>query len=141
LIRNDFGALVFAFAVAIAPACQRAPRPEAEPASAPPRTALPPSLESAPGEVGPLGDDCYDTKHAKACPPDASDPSGHKLPAYGAACRFPVCRPCGSETARSFRDEHGAPSAGFCICVPKSDSSGTGTLTCYGKQAWKNRAR
>jgi hypothetical protein len=138
---RDLGALVFAVGIAIAPACQRATKPDAEPASAPPHIAIPPSLESAPGEVGPLGDDCYDTRHAKACPPDLSDPSGHKLPAYGAACRFPVCRPCGSETALSFRDERGAPSAGFCVCVPTSDSSGRGTLTCYSKQAWKNRAR
>ncbi len=119
-------------------ACHRA-SPDAAPPAAPATNV--PTPQSAPGEVGPLGSDCYDTKQAKACPPDASDPSGHKLPAHGGACRFPSCRPCGSEKALAFRDEHGAASAGFCICVPTSDSSGRGTLSCYSKQAWKSRAR
>ncbi|HVT08484.1 MAG TPA: hypothetical protein VHO67_13575 [Polyangia bacterium] len=95
---------------------------------------------SAPGEVGPLGNDCYDTKQAKACPTDPTDPAGRKLPAHGGACHFPLCRPCGSETAVAFRDEHGKPSSGFCICVPTSDSSGRGTLSCYSPKAWKSRS-
>ncbi|MFL5306931.1 MAG: hypothetical protein ACJ8F1_17070 [Polyangia bacterium] len=123
----------------VSPACHRE-SPSAEPAPAPPSapaTSFTPP--SAPGEVGPLGNDCYDTKRAKACPPDPSDPSGRKLPAHGGECRFPVCRPCGSETAVAFRDEHGKPSSGFCICVPTSDSSGRGTLSCYSQEAWKHR--
>jgi hypothetical protein len=132
-------ALVLSLAVAIAPACKRATTPEGERANVPPPVATPHSPEPAPGEVGPWGSDCYDTKQAKACPPDESDPSGHKLPAHGGACRFPSCRPCGSEKALAFRDEHGAASAGFCICVPTSDSSGRGTLSCYSKDAWKKR--
>jgi hypothetical protein len=134
--------LILIVAAAMSPACQRA-NPESAPASdlapsAPPTNA--PTPQSAPGEVGPLGADCYDTKQAKACPPDASDPSGHKLPAHGGACRFPSCRPCGSEKTLAFRDDHGAASAGYCICVPTSDSSGRGTLSCYSKEAWKKRA-
>ena len=80
----------------LGPACHRE-TPAAAPATAPaspPATSFTP--QSAPGEVGPLGIDCYDAKQAKACPPDPSDPSGRKLPAHGGACRFPVCRPCGS---------------------------------------------
>ena len=50
------------------PACHRASAPAAPaPPTAPAPTFTPPS---APGEVGPLGTDCYDTKQAKACPPD-----------------------------------------------------------------------
>jgi hypothetical protein len=135
-----FSALVFALAIATAPACKRTSSGGA-PGDVPPPVRTPPSLESAPGEVGPLGSDCFDTKDARACPPDPSDPSGHNLPAHGGACRFPVCRPCGSEAALAFRDEHGTASAGFCLCVPTSDSSGRGTLSCYDKQAWKNRPR
>jgi len=145
---RDLAALVsFALALAVTPACKRAAAPEVEPAHAPavappvaPPIPTPPALEPAPGEVGPLGNDCYETKQAKACPPDPSDPSGRRLPAHGGECHFPVCRPCGSETALAFRDEHGAPSAGFCICVPRSDSSGRGSLTCYDKAAWKRRS-
>ena len=138
---RGLGGLALTLAIAIGPAaCKRTPTtatpaPAAVPAPIPP----PPAVGQAPGEVGPLGSDCYDTSHAKACPPDPSDPSGKKLPAYGGRCQFPVCRPCGSETAPSFRDEHGAPSAGYCICVPTSDSSGRGTLTCYSPGAWKSR--
>ncbi|HVY37812.1 MAG TPA: hypothetical protein VHM31_07745 [Polyangia bacterium] len=133
-------ALILALLAGLGSACNRAnppPAPSAAPAPAAPETFTPPS---APGEVGPLGSDCYDTKQAKACPPDPTDPSGKKLPAHGGACRFPLCRPCGSETAVAFRDEHGAPSSGFCICVPTSDSSGRGTLSCYSTKAWKSRA-
>jgi hypothetical protein len=130
--------LILILFVGVGPACQRAGAPAAPaPPSAPAPTFTPPS---APGEVGPLGTDCYDAKHAKACPPDPSDPSGRKLPAHGGACRFPVCRPCGSQTAVAFRDEHGKPSSGFCICVPTSDSSGRGTLSCYSKDAWNHRS-
>lgn len=144
---RGFGALVFTLAIVMSPACKRAATPEAEPAHAPPSAAAPvappiptpPSLDPAPGEVGPLGSDCYDTKQSKACPPDPTDPSGQKLPAHGGECHFPICRPCGSETVLAFRDEHGAPSAGYCICVPRSDSSGRGSLTCYSRAAWKSR--
>lgn len=139
------GVLAFTLAIAIGPtACNRTPptAPPAPPAAPPavPAPAPPPtSGAQAPGEVGPLGKDCYDTSLAIACPPDPSDPSGKKLPAHGGACHFPVCRPCGSETKSSFRDESGTPSAGYCICVPTSDSSGRGTLTCYSPRAWKSR--
>ncbi|HEY8926665.1 MAG TPA: hypothetical protein VIU64_19915 [Polyangia bacterium] len=151
---RDSGALAgrLAFALTLAmtiSACKRDSAPAVEPAQAPPAAAAPAApppaptpaaLEPAPGEEGPLGGDCYDTKQAKACPPDPSDPSGRKLAAHGGECHFPVCRPCGSETALAFRDEHGAPSAGYCICVPRSDSSGRGSLTCYDKAAWKRRS-
>lgn len=146
-LMRDFGVLGLALAaLAMTSACKREAAPVVEPAPAPPSPAprppipTPPSLEPAPGEVGPLGSDCYDTKLAKACPPDPSDPSGQKLPAHGGECHFPVCRPCGSETKLAFRDEHGAPSAGYCICVPRSDSSGRGSLSCYSKEAWKRRS-
>jgi len=149
---RDFAALVLTLAIAMTPACKRAATPEAEPAHGPPVVApsvapsvapaipTPPALDPAPGEVGPLGSDCYDAKQAKACPPDPSDPSGKKLPAHGGECHFPVCRPCGSTTELAFRDDHGTPSAGYCICVPRSDSSGRGSLSCYSRQAWKNRS-
>ena len=135
--------LLLILVAGMGPACRRA-NPDSAPASdvapsLPPANV--PTPQSAPGEVGPLGADCYDTKQAKACPADEKDPSGHKLPAHGGACRFPICRPCGSEKALAFRDEHGAASPGFCICVPTSDSSGRGTLSCYSNQAWKSRAR
>jgi len=129
-------ALLCALLAGLSSACHRDSAPPAPAATPLPETATP---QSAPGEVGPLGSDCYDTKQAKACPPDPSDPTGRKLPAHGGACRFPLCRPCGSETAVAFRDEHGAPSSGFCICVPTSDSSGRGTLSCYSSKAWKSR--
>jgi hypothetical protein len=87
--------------------------------------------------VGPLGDDCYSTAGAVACPPDPTDPSGRKLPAHGGACSLPVCRPCGSAKKLAFRDEHGVAMAGFCICVPKSDDSGRGVFSCYVTEAWK----
>jgi len=144
---RDLGPLVLALALAMTPACKREATPAVEPAHAPPAAApapppvpTPPSFEPAPGEVGPLGDDCYGTKLAKPCPPDPRDPSGQKLAAHGGECHFPVCRPCGSETTLAFRDEHGAPSAGYCICVPRSDSSGRGSLSCYSKEAWKKRS-
>lgn len=147
---RDFGALLLTLAIVLAPACKKdttndttavaaAPAPLAEAPRVPAPISPPAALEPAPGEVGPLGSDCYDTKQAKACPPDGTDPSGHHLPAHGGECHFPICRPCGSETTVAFRDEHGTPSAGYCICVPRSDSSGRGSLTCYGKQAWKKR--
>ena len=130
-MREVFAFLAVALVVAT-PGCKRT-RPEdrrTNVAAVP--AATPREQASAPGEVGPLGSDCYQTKHAKACPPDPTDPSGRKLPAHGGACQFPNCRPCGSATALAFRDDHGVPSRGFCICVPTSDSSGRGTLTCYG---------
>lgn len=133
-------ALILLLCAELGVACQRAtppPAPAAAPTTVAANAVTPPS---APGEVGPLENNCYDTKQAKACPPDPTDPSGRKLAAHGGACRFPVCRPCGSETALAFRDEHGAPSPGFCICVPTSDSSGRGTLSCYSTKAWKSRA-
>jgi len=146
---RDFGALLFTLAIVMAPACKKdtpsettkAAPPAAEPARVPPPISPPPAFEPAPGEVGPLGDDCYDAKQAKPCPPDGSDPSGHHLPIHGGACHFPICRPCGSETMLAFRDEHGTPSNGYCICVPRSDSSGRGSLSCYSKQAWKSRTK
>ena len=132
--------LILSLFAALSPACHRESSPAAT-ATAPPSPPAPVfTPPSAPGEVGPLGNDCYDAKQAKPCPPDPSDPSGRKLPAHGGACRFPACRPCGSETTVAFRDEHGAPSSGFCICVPTSDSSGRGTFSCYSTKAWKARS-
>ena len=131
MVMRRFAVLVLSFAVMAVPACRRSgSKPSAGDAS-----------PSATGTVGPLGADCYDTTSAKACPPDATDPSGQRLPAHGGACRLPVCRPCGSETALSFRDERGHASAGFCVCVPVSDDSGRGVFTCYTTDAWKKRAQ
>jgi len=91
------------------------------------------------GTVGPLGPRCFDTSHAEPCPADATDPSGHGLPAYGSVCHIPLCRPCGSDKAPAFRDLEGKPSAGYCICVPYSDDSAKGTFTCYTPEGWKKR--
>jgi hypothetical protein len=133
-------ALVFAVALAATFACKRT-QPETQPVEAPAPAITPPAPDPVPGVVGPLGTDCFDTKNAKVCPPDPSDPSGHKLPAHGGACKFHICQPCGSEKTLAFRDDRGVPSAGYCICVPTSDSSGRGTLTCYSKEAWKRRSQ
>ena len=113
-------------------ACERKSPPAAPPAAT---TNLGPPA----GTVGPLADDCYSTAAAVACPPDPGDPSGRNLPTLGGACALNVCRPCGSATKLAFRDEHGIATAGFCVCVPKSDDSGKGSFTCYSNEAWKNR--
>ena len=119
-------------------------RRSAAPSTTAPASATPaPTNRSTPpptGTVGPLGDDCYATAGAVACPPDPTDPSGRKLPAHGGACRLPVCRPCGSAKKLAFRDEHDRAMAGFCICVPTSDDSGRGVFTCYTTEEWKKRA-
>jgi hypothetical protein len=121
--------------------CDRpSPAPSPTAPASPPPTPTNPTTPAPPGTVGPLGDDCYATAGAVACPPDPTDPSGRKLPAHGGACRLPVCRPCGSAKKLAFRDEHGRAMAGFCICVPKSDDSGQGVFTCYTTEAWKKRA-
>jgi hypothetical protein len=123
--------LVSSLVVMAQPACRRTgSKPSAADAT-----------PAATGTVGPLGANCYDTTGAQACPPDPADPSGQRLPAHGGACRLPVCRPCGSETRLSFRDERGNAAAGFCICVPMSDDSGRGVFTCYTTEAWKKRAQ
>jgi len=137
-----FAVVMLSFAVmAAAPACRRTDSKPSDAQAASAGGGGAPATPPATGTVGPLGADCYDTTSAKACPPDATDPSGHRLPAHGGACRLPVCRPCGSETKPSFRDERGQVSAGFCICVPVSDDSGRGVFTCYTTQAWKKRAQ
>jgi len=122
-------------------ACSRRSPPAPTPATGTAAPAADGNRPSPTGTVGPLGDDCYSTTGAVACPPDPSDPSGHHLPAPGGACRLPVCRPCGSATKLSFRDDNGVATAGFCICVPQSDDSGRGVFTCYSTEAWNNRER
>jgi hypothetical protein len=122
-------------------ACERpTPAPSATAPASPTPTAAIRSTPPPGGTVGPLGDDCYSTAGAVACPPDPTDPSGRKLPAHGGACSLPVCRPCGSAKKLAFRDEHGVAMAGFCICVPKSDDSGRGVFSCYATEAWKKWA-
>lgn len=123
-------------------ACERpTPAPSATAPAGPTPTETTRSTPPPAGTVGPLGDDCYSTAAAVACPPDPTDPSGRKLAAHGGACSLPVCRPCGSAKKPAFRDEHGVAMAGYCICVPKSDDSGRGVFTCYATEAWKKRAR
>ena len=119
-------------------ACERlGPAPSQSAPASPPPTADIRTTPAPAGTVGPLGEDCYSTAGAVACPPDPTDPSGRKLPAHGGACSLPVCRPCGSAKKLAFRDEHGVATAGFCICVPKSDDSGRGVFSCYATEAWK----
>jgi hypothetical protein len=130
-------ALLLAFAAAAPAACRR-PSSATPDAGVTPRT---PAASDPSGTVGPLGDDCYATTGAVACPPDPRDPSGRKLAAHGGPCHLPVCRPCGSETKLAFRDEHGIATAGFCICVPMSDDSGRGVFSCFSTDAWKKRGR
>lgn len=130
---------LIAIALLVAPGCRKKGTGENEAAQSAKAAAEPGPPPSAPGTFGPLGADCYDVSSAAACPPDPSDPSGHKLPAHGGPCKLPVCRPCGSKKVLAFRDEHGAPSAGYCICVPQSDDSGRGTFSCYSVDAWKKR--
>lgn len=114
--------------------------PEGTPPSGAGREESPTATQNQPsGTVGPLGPHCFDTSQAGPCPSDATDPSGHGLPAYGSVCHLPLCRPCGSEKAPAFRDLEGKPSAGYCICVPYSDDSAKGTFTCYTPEAWKKR--
>ena len=140
MVMRRFALLVLSFAFVGMPACRRAAfNPSAADGAAPGAggVAAPPS---ATGTVGPLGADCYDTTNASACPPDPADPSGQRLPAHGGPCRLPVCRPCGSETKPSFRDEGGHAAAGFCVCVPMSDDSGRGVFTCHTTEVWKKRA-
>lgn len=91
--------------------------------------------------AGARGDDCYSTAGAVACPPDSHDTSGRKLPAPGGLCTLPPCKPCGSATAPAYRDSTGAPQAGWCICVPKSDDSGIGIYTCFSTRDWNERSR
>ena len=132
MVMRRFALLVLSFAFVAIPACRRT--------GVNPSAADGATTPGATGIVGPLGADCYDTTSAAACPPDPADPSGQRLPAHGGACRLPLCRPCGSATKPSFRDESGRASAGFCICVPTSDDSGRGVFTCYTTEAWKKRA-
>jgi hypothetical protein len=84
--------------------------------------------------------DCNSTAGAPACPPDTSDPTGQRLPRHGALCTLKTCKPCGSASAPAFRDFGGAPRAGYCICVPKSDDSGLATYSCFTKDEWAARA-
>lgn len=82
---------------------------------------------------------CYSAVGAAACPADPSDPSGRNLPVAGSTCDIPLCRPCGAETTPAFRDEKGAATAGYCICVPNSGDSPRRTLSCFSTDAWKKR--
>jgi hypothetical protein len=139
-MRSSFAGTVLLLTCAISGAstCSRTRPQGSEPGGASPGATAAAAPAPA-GTVGPLGADCYDTKGARACPPDPTDPTGRKLPAHGGACTLPVCRPCGSEKAPAFRDEAGRPTPGFCICVPKSDDSGRGVFTCYSLDAWRKR--
>jgi hypothetical protein len=80
--------------------------------------------------------DCYKTATAVACPPDPTDSSGAMLPASGGACTLPACQPCGSASVTSYRDSTGAPKAGWCICVPKTDGSNTSVYSCASVLEW-----
>jgi hypothetical protein len=131
--------VLLALMIVLLPSCRRN-APQAGGATEARAGAPAAPASSPPGTVGPLPSDCYDTTHAAACPQDRTDPSGKGLPAHGGPCRLDVCRPCGSSKNVAFRDEHGAASAGFCVCVPKSDDSGMGTFSCYSPQAWKTRS-
>jgi len=91
------------------------------------------------GTVGPIQPDCFDIKNARPCPTDSSDPSGKGLPAHGGPCRLPLCSPCGAASALAYRDEHGTATAGYCMCVPHSDDSGTGSFSCFDTASWKRR--
>lgn len=96
------------------------------------------------GKVQPLMADpaaCNSTAGAVACPPDAKDPSGRKLPATGGVCALPSCKPCGSASAPAFRDAAGAPKAGWCMCIPKSDDSGDATYSCFSVEEWAARGQ
>lgn len=79
--------------------------------------------------------DCYKTDTATACPPDATDTSGAMLPASGGACTQAPCKPCGSATANSYRDGSGTPKMGWCICVPKTDGTGS-VYSCASVKEW-----
>jgi len=145
-VRGFIGRVLLICAMATTWTCERKAPPTAAMGNAPPAAAenraAPAAAENrAPpaGTVGPLGDDCYSTAGAVACPPDPTDPSGQNLSAHGGACSLHVCRPCGSAAKLAFRDEHGVASAGFCVCVPRSDDSGRGVFTCYSTKAWKER--
>lgn len=90
--------------------------------------------QPAPGDV-----DCYKTAGATACPADPSDPSGMKLPMSGGICSLATCAVCGSATAPAFRDTAGVAKPGWCICVVKSDDSGTHIYSCLGLDEWQSR--
>ncbi|MES1204470.1 MAG: hypothetical protein ABUS79_00910 [Pseudomonadota bacterium] len=89
--------------------------------------------------VGHGGGDCYGTAGAPACPADATDPSGKKLPAVGGHCVLAPCKPCGSATAPAYRDPAGLAQAGWCLCVPQSDDSGVGIYSCFTPAEWAAR--
>jgi hypothetical protein len=78
---------------------------------------------------------CYKNAGSVACPPDPSDTSGMMLPASGTACTQDPCKPCGSGAANSYRDSSGAPKAGWCVCVPKTDGSGS-VYSCASVKEW-----
>src|SRR2546429_170066 len=92
-VRGFSPRVLLTLAITDAMACER---PTAAPSAGPAATATTRVTPPPAGTVGPLGNDCYSTTGAVACPPDPSDPSGRKLPAHGGACNLPVCRPCGS---------------------------------------------
>lgn len=89
------------------------------------------------GVVGPLAPDCHDTKSARPCPKDEADPTGRGLPAPGGHCASPSCRPCGSATKPAFRNSKGKATAGWCICVPRSDNIGVGVYSCFTPAEWR----
>jgi hypothetical protein len=78
---------------------------------------------------------CYKNAGSAACPPDPSDTSGNMLPGSGGACTQDPCKPCGSGAANSYRDSSGAPKAGWCICVPKTDGTGA-VYSCASVKEW-----
>lgn len=66
-----------------------------------------------------------------ACPMDAVDPLA--LPQAGTACTAPPCTPCGSSTLNSYRDSAGSLKAGYCVCVPGTD---TPKWSCASVSEW-----
>lgn len=89
------------------------------------------------GAVGPLAEDCQDTKNARACPKAEDDPTGRGLPSPGGRCASPSCRPCGSAKKPAFRDRKGKATAGWCVCVPRSDNIGVGVYSCFTPAEWR----
>jgi hypothetical protein len=103
-----------------------------------PSVAVVPSAAAlaSPTKPKPGDPDCYKTASAEVCPPDPSDPSGRRLPAPGSTCTLGECAVCGSTTASVFRDATGASKSGWCICVAKSDGSGS-VYSCFAPSEWQ----
>jgi hypothetical protein len=97
--------------------------------------------ESSPTATAPRpGDsDCYKVEGASPCPPPTGDTSAGTLPSPGAVCTLSPCEVCGSKTAPAFRDSAGDPKPGWCICVDKSDGSGSKAYSCLTPDQWPTR--